>query len=110
MLAMLRLMQVAQKSLWLWLLLGLALAGLAAAAGARLAIAQPVWEGSLTLLLGLFICSRPAAHAIDLLFEDRQALYDVTRSRAGWGWLVLNLVVLLAGWALIMVGAIRLGD
>jgi hypothetical protein len=83
---------------------------LAASQWARVAIALPVWEGSLALLLGLLICSRPAAHAIDLLFEDRHAVDALTQSLAGWQWLSLNLVVLLAGWALIVIGAIRLGD
>jgi hypothetical protein len=103
-------MQLAHKSLWLWILLGFALVELAASQWARVAIAVPVWEGSLAVLTGLFICSQPAAHAIDLLFEDRQALRELTHSQAGWGWLLLNLAVLLAGWALIVVGAIRLGD
>lgn len=101
---------MATRSLWLWLLFGVALAGLAGMTWARTAIANPIWEGSLALLAGLLICSRPAAHAIDRLFEDRQALDDRTRSQAGWGWLLLNLVVLVAGWALIVAGAIRLGD
>ena len=67
-------------------------------------------DGGIGLVLGLYICSRPAANAVDLLFFDRHAL---SQFRSGWegiGWLALNLLVLLLGWAVITVGATRLVD
>jgi hypothetical protein len=64
-------------------------------------------DGSLGVVLGLYICSRPAANAIDLLFYDRGSLSDMVSGPSGITWLVLNLLVMLAGWLVIVLGAIR---
>jgi hypothetical protein len=64
-------------------------------------------DGSIGLALGLFICSHPAANAVNLLFFQRDRL----RQLSEWsivGWLALNLVVLLAGWLVIFDGILRL--
>jgi len=60
------------------------------------------------LLLGLYICSHPAANAIDLLFVDRWELDDMTAEWAGLAWLGLNVLVLFCGWLVITLGAARL--
>ncbi len=65
-------------------------------------------DGSLGVLLGLYICSRPAANAVDLLFFQRAALRQVSSEWQGIGWLALNLLVLLAGWAVIVIGTTRI--
>ncbi len=65
--------------------------------------------GSVGIVLGLYICSHPAANAIDVLFFDRGAIRRMMHAWSGIGWLVLNLLVLLAGWLLIAVGASRFG-
>ena len=64
--------------------------------------------GSLGILIGLFICSQPAANAVDLLFYKRDILVEISKAWSGIGWLVLNLFVLGLGWAVIVVGATRL--
>ena len=61
-------------------------------------------DGALSIVLGLYICSRPAANAIDLLFLERGAL---RRAGSGWSsirWLALNLLTLLMGWIVIFIG------
>jgi hypothetical protein len=65
-------------------------------------------DGIIGVLLGLFICSRPAADMLDLLFTRRREV-----SRSEWsdiGWLALNGVVMFAGWIVITIGATRLID
>jgi len=58
------------------------------------------------VLLGLYVCSYPAANAIDVLFYSRGGLGRISWS--GVVWLGLNLLVLLAGWLAIFAGAMRL--
>jgi ABC-type enterochelin transport system permease subunit len=65
-------------------------------------------DGSVTVLLGLYICSRPAGNAIDLFFFERNSSH---RSTAGWSslsWLALNVLTLLMGWVVIYLGTMRL--
>jgi hypothetical protein len=54
--------------------------------------------------LGLFICSRPAANGVDLLFAERYKLRQITSTWDGIGWLALNLAVFFIGFAVIMLG------
>jgi hypothetical protein len=64
-------------------------------------------DGSIGVVLGLFICSRPAGNAVDMLFYERGAFRRLTSGWAGIGWLALNLLVLLVGWLVIVSGAMR---
>ena len=65
-------------------------------------------DGVVGVLLGLFICSRPAANMLDLLFTWR---YQATTSEwSAMGWLALNVLVTIVGWIVITVGATRLID
>ena len=67
----------------------------------------PRLDGVIGVLLGLFICSRPAANMLDLLFAARHS----QSSSSEWsslGWLVLNLLVLFVGWIVVTIGATRL--
>jgi hypothetical protein len=74
----------------------------------------PTLTGSTTadgiggVILGLYICSHPAANAIDLMFYSRGALREVASGWSGMGWLALNLLVVLVGWLVIVGGATRL--
>jgi hypothetical protein len=58
--------------------------------------------GTLGVLLGLFICSRPAAHLLDLLYRSRY-----TGPPALWIWLALNLLTLLAGVVVVFLGVMQ---
>ena len=67
----------------------------------------PRLDGVIGVLLGLFICSRPAANMLDLLFSERRS----QSSSSEWsalGWLGLNLLVMFVGWMVITIGATRL--
>jgi hypothetical protein len=66
----------------------------------------PRLDGIIGVLLGLFICSRPAANYLDLLFTRNRTSSD----RSLIGWLALNGVVMFAGWLVITIGATRLID
>jgi hypothetical protein len=64
----------------------------------------PRLDGILGVLLGLFICSRPAANYLDLLFTRNRTAGE----RSLLGWLMLNGVVMFAGWLVITIGATQL--
>jgi hypothetical protein len=65
-------------------------------------------QGVLGVLLGLFICSHPAAAAVDLLVFGRHSAGRF-RSQESFGlWLALNVVTLLVGWLVIFAGTTRL--
>jgi hypothetical protein len=65
-------------------------------------------DGSIGVILGLYICSRPAAHAVDLLFFERGAFRRVTSNWYELGWVALNLLVLVLGCFVIIIGVMRL--
>jgi hypothetical protein len=65
-------------------------------------------DGAISVLLGLYICSHPAANAIDMLFFERVALRTMWSEWSGIGWLALNLVTLLAGWLVMLAGTTHL--
>jgi hypothetical protein len=62
-------------------------------------------DGSIGILLGLFICSRPARNGIDVMYLERGLLRRVVAGPEGFAWLLLNGTVMLAGWLVIVVGA-----
>ena len=67
----------------------------------------PLLDGSIGLALGLYICSLPAANAINMLFFERDALRRISE----WSvlrWLALNLLTLLAGWMVVFVALRRI--
>src|SRR6266516_2280649 len=66
------------------------------------------FDGVAGVALGLYICSLPAAAAIDLLFFERGALEDLFTEWSGRAWLALNGLAVLVGWLVIVVGATRL--
>lgn len=65
-----------------------------------------IWT-ALLALLGLYICSRPAANFLDLLFLGRGALRQVSTGWTGVSWLALNVLALVTGWFVMSVGATR---
>ena len=64
-------------------------------------------DGIVGILLGLYICSRPDANFLDLLFLGRGALRQVSTGWAGISWLALNVLALVTGWFVMSVGATR---
>lgn len=65
-------------------------------------------DGSLGVLLGLFICSRPAGNAVDLLFFQRAAMRQISSEWPGVAWLGLNLLVMAIGTLVTILGATRI--
>jgi hypothetical protein len=64
-------------------------------------------DGSIGVVLGLYICAHPAANAVNMLFFERDTLSRPTEW-ATMRWLALNLVTLLTGWAVLFIGIRRL--
>ena len=69
-----------------------------------------LFDGSVGVVLGLYICSHPAANGIDLMFLQRGAFRHATKQWSGIEWLALNALVMLVGWVVIVVGAARFMD
>jgi len=70
-------------------------------------LGRPVLAGSMGVLLGLYICSHPAANTIDLLFYRHTGRFVERSTQAEAFWLALNLAVLLVGLMVIIIGATR---
>ena len=68
---------------------------------------NPVWDGAIGVLLGLYMASHPAANMVNMLFLRPRGIRHQTSRRSILGWLVLNLIVLLAAWLVIVSGTIR---
>ena len=64
-------------------------------------------DGTIGVVLGLYVCSHPAANAIDLLYFERGGFRQFASEGSGLGWLALNLLVLSLGWIVIVIGATR---
>ncbi len=64
-------------------------------------------EGSLGILLGLFICSKPAANLLDMLFDLLSNRFQHDSGLLLVFWLILNFLVMLIGWFVITLGATR---
>jgi hypothetical protein len=60
------------------------------------------------MLLGLFICSKPARNGIDVLIFERMSVRRAMKGLSGVSWLMLNAVVMLVGLFVIVVGALRM--
>ena len=94
------------KRLWVLVLLGIAYGGLLKFQG-TLTGADNV-DGSIGVVLGLYMCSHPAAFIVDLLFFRRDSWREFSSSRSTLIWLALNMLVLLVGWLVIFLGTTRL--
>jgi hypothetical protein len=90
------------RTLWLLILLAAIYGGLVFFW--RGVLRYPVVAGFIGVGLGLYICSRPAANAVDLLFAERYSLRELTSRWSGIGWLLLNLFVFFVGFGVIMLG------
>jgi hypothetical protein len=64
-------------------------------------------DGAIGVILGLYVCSHPAANVLDLLFSDGGASRQRSSDERGIIWYALNLLVLMAGWFAVWVGLTR---
>ena len=65
-------------------------------------------EGIIGVLFGLYICSHPAAHVVDMLFFWRGGQRPFSSTRSAVMWVALNALAFLIGWAVIFVGTTQL--
>ena len=93
------------KTLWALILFGIAYSGLLHYQ--RTLTGMNEVDGIIGVLLGLYICSHPAANVVDMLFFRRGARHLFSSRRSAVLWLVLNIVVLLIGWVVIFIGTTR---
>ena len=63
-------------------------------------------DAAIGVVLGLYVCSHPAANVLDLLFLDGGVVRRGSEER-GITWYVLNLLVLMAGWFVVWTGLTR---
>ena len=94
------------KKLWAIILLGIAFSSLLYCQ--MTLTGTDSLDGIIAVLFGLYICSHPAANMVDLLFFRRGGGFRFPSSRSAALWLILNLLVLLIGWAVIFLGTTRL--
>ena len=92
----------------LWLQIAGALAVIAVLLSIETITGHIVVEGTVAAFIGLYLASQPARNTIDLLFTNRFALAMLWARWSGRGWLALNGVVLVLGWAVIALGIVRL--
>ena len=64
-------------------------------------------DGIIGVLLGLYIGSHPAAHLLDLLYLPQGKRRELLSSEPGVVWLVVNILVLVVGIFIIVIGANR---
>lgn len=60
-------------------------------------------DGMIGVMLGLFISSRPAANLLDLLYQSASDRHPGNL----WIWLMLNVLTLLTGVIVVIIGAIQ---
>jgi hypothetical protein len=87
--------------------------GIALVFGVLFVLRQPLtlsnkMDGLLAVVLGLYICSHPAANFLDMLLYRRSSLYQPGSPRSEMLWLAFNLLVLFIGWLVIFMGTTRL--
>jgi hypothetical protein len=92
--------------LWTLILLGIAYSSLARYLSA-LTEGTPAC-GAVGVVLGLYICSHPAAFAVDLLFFRRWAGGRFFSKKLDLVRMVLNMLSLLVGWLVIFIGTTQL--
>jgi hypothetical protein len=65
-------------------------------------------EGSVGVLLGLYICSQPVASLLDVILYGRIYASYETSHRSNMWWLALNLLIFVIGFFTLFFGATRL--
>jgi hypothetical protein len=94
------------KTLWAVVLIGMAYCILLYFQGSP--TGSNKWDGIFGVVLGLYICSHPAANVVDLLFFRRGAQHQFSFKGSFVLWLVFNTLVLLVGWLAIFLGTTRI--
>ncbi len=88
----------------LWVLVVLAIVYGAAVFYRRALVGPNRLDGMVGVVLGLYICSNPAANFLDLLFFSGSSGGQFPSRRAAVLWVALNVLVVLVGWVVIFIG------
>ncbi len=64
-------------------------------------------DGLSGVLAGLYICAQPAANMLNLLLYGPELRWQQLVQRSNFGWVALNLAVLMSGLGLIVIGTTR---
>ena len=64
-------------------------------------------DGSIGVLLGLYISAHPAANMLDMLFFFRHGGREDSSWQSTLLWIALNVLVVWCGWNVIFVGTMR---
>ncbi len=64
-------------------------------------------DGLFSVLLGLYICSKPATHVVDLMILGRDIHHWISTIQSNIWWVMLNFLVMFSGLSLIMTGTTR---
>lgn len=64
-------------------------------------------DGLFSVMLGLYICSKPATHIVDIMILGRNIRHWISTIESNIGWVLLNLLVMLSGLSLIITGTTR---
>ena len=67
-----------------------------------------VLDGAIGIALGLYTCSHPASYFLNLLFFERGAVDHDPRTPTGWSWAGFNVVVMIVGWLVVVIGAMQM--
>jgi len=67
----------------------------------------PTLDGAIGVVLGLYICSHPAANLVDMIFFKRWSIMRSGSKYSALGWLILNAAVFFAGWLVIVNGTLH---
>lgn len=65
-------------------------------------------DGIIGVVLGLYICSHPAANLVDMFFYRRGIRHPFSSKRSALLWLVVNVMVLFIGGIVIFTGTTQL--
>jgi hypothetical protein len=65
-------------------------------------------DGIIGVVLGLYICSHPAANLVDMLFYRGDIRHQFSSKRSVLSWLALNVMVLFIGGIVIFTGTTQL--
>ena len=90
----------------LLLLMGLAFGYTFFTAGPRTLTGDVRQDGVIGVVLGLFVCSQPAAYVVDLFYRSRRRPAGEPR----WVWPLLNLLTFFAGVTVVVLGTIQLAQ
>ena len=64
-------------------------------------------DGLFAVMLGLYICSKPATHVVDMLIFGRDIHHWISVIQSDIGWVMLNLLVTFCGLSTIVTGTLR---